>query len=262
MAHRPNSAERTNAILKAIEKIKLETNKGKMVPFSPGKVTRAMNLSNNLGTIMVKLGILNKGKGNFYQWAHGVEPVDFKLATKVYEAIKKYQNTVKSVTRSGGIKAPAVVPDKVIPNNQTVKKTVAVAKTGNNMKLETIKIKDNTPKVKTKIHFDDSLGVIFGYKQLSYIKKRPFPESISVEIDAMFTVLNVQMIEYTVDKSDLTITFYSEQDIKASNEVLTEWKTSHIKLKNKVLGFTEGVQDGKPFLKIKTIAVSDPFNIQ
>ena len=148
-------------------------------------------------------------------------------------------------------------PDTMVGVTEAVNVPAAIAKEPETVKVEAVVA--HTPKkkkvkvVEQPLQFKDEWGVIFGYRQLTYLGKQMRDLPTEVLVDNNLTFSNVSMITYKVEKSNLAITFYASMGVKVGE----------IRMMNKVIGLNEhGGDTQSQILKITTIPVNDPFKIK
>jgi hypothetical protein len=109
--------------------------------------------------------------------------------------------------------------------------------------------------------FNGVNGTIFGYKQLKFMGSIHRNKPAKVLIDDRYTVENVALITFTVDKSKLTVTFYMYSDQHEQPDLTS--KIAEFNIDNAVLAFRDGFTDStSSSLVMTTVPVKDPYNIR
>jgi hypothetical protein len=172
-----------------------------------------------------------------YQWTHGAEEVDLDAFYSLY--------LKNEIDRKAG-KTEKIEPElKVViqPKSQST-----------NTKPKLPKAAPVQKEIK---------GTIFGYKQLKFIGETFRKSPTTVLIDDRFTIENVSLIRYDVEKGTLIVSFYMYAD-KLTREIDETSLIGRFTMENVVLALKEAfVDDARKIsnLKIYTIPVTDPYNI-
>ncbi len=253
-----SSATLINNIKMAVTQIKHDTSTDTPQLYSVSKALTKHNLPGTLAHALSDLGLLEykrstgqKGLGKSYdaKWLDN-RVVDEALAREILHRHRKLETK-----RKAGYSTTKTKTNKV-PAQQTTK-TQPQAKEGSKRSYP----EHRKPAV-VKVPIE---GAMFGYKQLTWIKRLVRDLPTTVVIDGYLHIENVKIITFEVkgsgEKSSVVVTFYMMCGADHITPDLST-KISQLTLDNRVLAFKEHGGDTQvSILKMQTVAVKDPFNL-
>ncbi len=232
MAIRQSDAVTIEAIINALSELKQDLSISEYKVYSMNRILVKYKINFRFGNVVKEMEIIKQDEDSIslrkgIRWDYGNGVIDTQLGRDILELIRDKQRSDKRVYRDS--------TDEVV-KTQPLKR----------VKPKPVELTKELP------------GTPMGLRQLDFIKETYRNKPTKVVIDDVYEFENIQMLQYEVDKSQVTISMFMYAD-----EIRRVDSTSligKVKVNNRILAFKEGAESDKTsVLFIYTVDIGDPY---